>query len=221
MSDVFRLRLVIADDSALLREGLAAALTARAFDVVAVEADETGLLRAVAAESPDVALVDIRMPPTGTDEGLRAAQVIGERHPGVSVLVLSDHLEPQYATRLLEHGVPGRGYVLKETVGDIDRLADSIRRVASGESVVDPAIVRRLLQRMRMSDPLQLLSDREREILALMAQGRSNTGIATKLVLSKRTVESHIASVFEKLELAQTADDHKRVLAVLAYLRRP
>jgi DNA-binding NarL/FixJ family response regulator len=214
------LRLVIADDSVLVREGITRALSARGFEIVAQAGDGDELLRKVAGHAPDVALVDIRMPPTGTDEGLRAAGRIAGAHPGVGVLVLSDYLEPEFATRLLESGTPGRGYLLKDSVTDLDRFADSIRRVAAGESVVDTAIVRRVIGTLRIEDPLADLSDREREILALMAEGRTNHAIAGHFVISERTVESHVGSVFSKLGLANTPDDHRRVLAVLAYLRR-
>jgi len=214
------LRLVLADDSVLLRTGMASMLAARGFEILAEAGDGDELLRRVAADRPDVALVDIRMPPTGTDEGLRAAAVISERHPGVGVLVLSDYLEPAYATRLLETGTPGRGYLLKASVTDVDQLVDAIRRVADGGSVVDPAIVRQVMQRLRTTDPLAALSEREREILALMAEGRSNRAIAECTAVSERTIESHITSVFGKLGVSPSADDHRRVLAVLAFLRR-
>lgn len=212
------LRVVIADDSVLLREGMAELLSSRGFEVVAQAGDGDDLLRKVAGHKPDVALVDIRMPSTGTDEGLRAAEHIGAEHPGVGVLVLSDYLEPHYATRLLKAGTPGRGYLLKETVTDIDTFVGAIRRVALGQSVVDPAIVQRLLGRPT-DDPLGELSDREREILSLMAEGRTNHGIAEQLYLSERTVESHVRRVLLKLGVPDTPDDHKRVLAVLAYLK--
>jgi serine/threonine-protein kinase PknK len=194
-------------------------LSRRGFEIVGQAGDGDELLRKVAGYNPDVAIVDIRMPPTGTDEGLRAADLIGERHPATAVLVLSDYLEPEYATRLLTAGSPGRGYLLKKTVTNLDEFAAAIQRVAAGESVVDPAIVRNVLGRLHRHDPLAELSAREREILALMAEGRSNHGIAERLVISERTVENHVASVFQKLALDQTLDDHRRVLAVLAYLQ--
>jgi DNA-binding NarL/FixJ family response regulator len=214
------LRVVLAEDSVLLREGVANLLRERGFDVVGQAGDGSELLQLVEKEQPEVAVVDIRMPPTGTDEGIQAAARLAEEHPGVGVLVLSDHLEPEYATRLLEAGTPGRGYLLKDTITDIDAFAGAIRRVAAGESVVDPAIVRRVFSRMREHDPVDGLSAREREILGLMAEGRSNKAIAEQLVLSERTVETYIGSLFVKLDLAATADDHRRVLAVLAFLRR-
>jgi DNA-binding NarL/FixJ family response regulator len=213
------LRLVIADDSVLVREGITRALTTRGFDIVAQAGDGDELVRKVAGHKPDAALVDIRMPPTGTDEGLRAAERVAESHPGVGVLVLSDYLEPEYATRLLTSGTPGRGYLLKDSVTDLDRFAEAIRRVAAGESVVDPTIIKRVLGTLRTEDPLSELSEREQEILALMAEGRMNHAIAEHFVLSERTVESHVGSIFSKLGLATTPDDHRRVLAVLVYLR--
>jgi DNA-binding NarL/FixJ family response regulator len=214
------LRLVLADDSILLREGLAELLSSRGFEIIAQAGDGDELVRKVLGHHPDVAVADIRMPPSGTDEGLRAAETIGREQPGVGVLILSDYLEPRYATRLLTSGTPGRGYLLKETVTDVDAFAEAIRRVAAGESVVDPAIVRRVLGRVHEADPLAELSDREREILELMAQGRTNGGIADQLFLSERTVESHVRRLLHKLGVPDTPDDHKRVLAVLAFLRR-
>lgn len=214
------MRVVLADDSMLLREGIAKVLTRAGFEVVAQAGDADELLRRVAGHKPDVAVVDIRMPPTGTDEGLRAAEELGRRSPSVGVLVLSEYLDPEYAMRLVETGPPGRGYLLKETVTEGQALADAVRRVAAGGSVVDPAIVRAVVGRLRTEDPLGELSDREREILELMAEGRSNYAIARQLFLSERTVEGHVGSVFSKLGLANTPDDHRRVLAVVAYLTR-
>ena len=214
------LRVVVADDSVLLREGLAELLTSRGFDVVAQAGDGDELMRKVSAHRPDVALVDIRMPPTGSDEGLRAADWIGIEHPSTAVLILSDYLEPEYADRLLRQGTPGRGYLLKETVTEVGEFIASVERVAAGEPVVDAAIVRELLAGLRdEDDPLAALSDREREILGLMAEGKTNRGIAEQLVVSERTVESHVSRVLLKLGVPDTPDDHRRVLAVLAYLR--
>ena len=213
------MRLVIADDALLLREGAARLLARAGFDVVAQAGDYDELIRKVAGHKPDVALVDIRMPPTGSDEGLRAAQEVGEKHPGVGVLVLSEYLEPDFAMRLLSQETPGRGYLLKETITNVDGFVGSITRIAAGETVVDPAIVDRLLGRPRREDPLAELSERERDILGLMAEGLSNFGIAQRLVVSERTVETHVRNVFHKLGFDQTPDDHRRVRAVLAYLR--
>lgn len=213
------LRLVVAEDSALLREGVIRILTDRGFDVVGEAGDYDEVIRKVGAHKPDAALVDIRMPPTGQDEGLRAAEELAETHPEVGVLVLSEYLESEFASRLLDSGTPGRGYLLKETVTDFDAFAEAIRRVAAGGSVVDPAIVNRLIARARAGNPLAGLSDRERETLALMAEGLSNAGIAGRMVVSERTVETHVRNVFVKLELPETPDDHRRVLAALTYLR--
>lgn len=210
---------VVADDSLLIREGIGKALSARGLAVRAFAADGEELLRKVAAHAPDVVVCDIRMPPTGTDEGLRAAELLAERAPSVGVLILSDHLEPEFATRLLEQGTPGRGYLLKETITDLDGFADAVRRVAAGESVVDPVIVRHVIGVLRANDPLARLSHREREILELMAAGRSNAAVAAELAISPRTVESHVSSLFGKLGLPDSPDDHRRVLAVLAFLR--
>lgn len=213
------LRVVLADDSVLLREGLAKLVTSRGMEVIDQVGDGTSLLQSIDRDPPDVAVVDIRMPPTGTDEGLRAADHIATRHPKVAVLVLSEYLEPHYAERLLENGTPGRGYLLKETVTDLEAFYEAIRRVANGESVVDRAIVRRVFGGLRARGPLDDLSEREREILELMAAGRSNAAIADALRVGPRTVETHIGNIFGKLALEPAPDDHRRVLAVLAYLR--
>lgn len=212
------LRVVLADDSLLLREGVAKLLTSRGMDVIDQVGDGEALIRSIDRDQPDVAVVDIRMPPTGTDEGLWAAAELGERHPQVGVLILSDYLEPRYAARLLEAGTPGRGYLLKETVTELGAFFDAISRVAAGESVVDRAIVRRVVGGLRTRDPLADLSEREREILELMAAGRSNAAIADSLRVGARTVETHIGNLFGKLTLEAARDDHRRVLAVLAYL---
>lgn len=212
------MRLVLADDSVLLREGLASILTARGYDVVAQAGDGPELLRKVAGHRPDLAVVDIRMPPTGTDEGLQAARTIGESHPDVGVLLLSEYLDAEYALRLLDSGAPGRGYLLKHTVTRVDLLVDAVERVGAGGSVVDPAIARRLVERRRIGDPLGELTDREREILALMAEGRSNQAIARCVVVTDRTVEAHVRSIFRKLDLEPADDDNRRVRAVLRYL---
>ncbi|GAC1542179.1 MAG: response regulator transcription factor [Acidimicrobiales bacterium] len=216
--DSRQLRVVVADDSILLRHGVVSLLTSRGLQVVAQVGDGDQLMAAVAQHAPDVAIVDIRMPPTGTDEGLRAAAALAQMHPGVAVLVLSEFLELKYATQLLEDGTPGRGYLLKQTVTELDDFVGAVRRLADGQSVVDPEIVRLAMGRARKRDPLGDLGGREREILALMAEGRSNAGIAELLYMSPRTVEGHIANVFLKLGLEHARDDNRRVLAVLTYL---
>jgi len=212
-------RLIVADDSLLFREGLVRLLSERGFEVLAQADNAEDLVRRVGGLRPDAALVDIRMPPTFTDEGLRAALEIGERYPGVSVVVLSQYVESGYAMRLLEQGSAGRGYLLKDRVGDLHGFADAIRRVGDGGSVVDPEVVGALVARRRPAGPLDELTDRERECLALMAEGRSNAAICERLFLSPRTVESHVRTIFRKLGLNEADDDHRRVLAVLAYLR--
>jgi DNA-binding NarL/FixJ family response regulator len=213
------MRLIVADDSLLFREGLARILGELGFEVIAQTSNADDLVRRVGGLRPDMVIVDIRMPPSFTDEGLRAALEIGERHPGVGVLVLSQYVESGYALRLLEGGSAGRGYLLKDRVSDLESFAEAIRRVGDGGSVVDPEVVAALVGRRREPGLLDDLTDREREILALMAEGRSNSGICERLVLSTRTVESHVRTIFRKLNLAETHDDHRRVLAVLAYLR--
>jgi DNA-binding NarL/FixJ family response regulator len=211
-------RVVLADDSVLFREGIARVLDEAGVKVVGQAADADELLRLVAVHLPDVAIVDIRMPPTRTTEGLVAAARIRAEHPSVGVLVLSQFVEMHYAVSLLER-TRGTGYLLKDTVLDLDEFVDSVRRVGRGGSVVDPAVVRQLLNRSREQDPLDKLSGREREVLALMAEGRSNHAIGDRLYLSAKTVETHIRNIFAKLGLQESDEDHRRVLAVIAHLR--
>lgn len=213
------MRVVVADDSMLLREGLVRLLEDAGFDVVGKAENATELLRQVEAKDPDVALVDIKMPPTFTDEGIAAAQEIRRAHPDVGVLVLSQYLDSAYAMRLLED-VPERvGYLLKERVSDLAVLADAFKRIADGECVIDPTIVSRLLKRPRERGALDELTEREREVLTLMAEGRSNTAIYQTLFISVKTVESNVRNIFRKLGLYESPEDHRRVLAVLTYLR--
>ena len=213
------MRVVIADDTMLIREGTARLLQEAGVEVVGTASDARKLLQIVAQEHPDVAIVDIKMPPTYTDEGLVAAEQIRSSHPGVGVLVLSQYLESRYATRLLEHHPEATGYLLKERVSDIGAVKDAIIRIADGECVLDPTIVTRLIKRPRKIGPLDELTDREREVLALIAEGRSNHGISEVLVLSPKTVEAHVGHILAKLGLDDTPDYHRRVLAVLAFLR--
>ena len=212
-------RVVLADDSVLLREGVARLLDDAGFDVVAQSGNADDLLRHVAMHQPDVAVVDIRMPPTQTDEGLRAAKEIRERHPDTGVLVLSQYVEPGYAMELLSDSAESVGYLLKDRVADIDEFAAAVRRVSEGGSALDPAVVSQLVGRHRRDDPLADLSPREREVLELMAEGRSNQSIAERLFVTLRAVEKHVTSIFVKLRLTATPEDHRRVLAVLALLR--
>jgi DNA-binding NarL/FixJ family response regulator len=213
-------RVVLADDSVLLREGVAQLLAQAGFEVAGQAGDADELLRLVEAEEPDVAIVDIRMPPTHTDEGLKAAAEIRERHPGVGVLVLSQYVRPSYAFELLGDGAERVGYLLKDRVSDVGELADAVRRVGEGGSVLDPLVVSQLVGRRRESpDALEDLSDREREVLALMAEGRTNQAIAERLFITERTVEKHVKSIFSKLRLPASPEDHRRILAVVAYLR--
>jgi DNA-binding NarL/FixJ family response regulator len=212
-------RIVIADDEMLLREGLARLLADAGFDVVGKAADGPELLRAVRLTDPDVAIIDIKMPPTHTDEGLVAAREIRSSHPGVGVLVLSHYLESVYAMRLLQDHPERVGYLLKERVSDIAVLADALRRIADGESLLDPTIVTHLVNRPRPQNPLAELTDREHQVLELIAEGRSNHAIGDKLFLSPKTIETHIHQIFQKLELSGSPDSHRRVLAVLAFLR--
>jgi DNA-binding NarL/FixJ family response regulator len=214
------LRVVIADDAPLIREGIATLLTEHDVEVVQQVDNAEALLESVRDVRPDVALIDIRMPPTYTDEGLRAAHTIRARYPDIAVLVLSQHLELEYALRLVEEKPAGAGYLLKERVGRVEQLLDALERVASGECVVDRAVVDELLAHRRRADPIEELTPREREILALMAEGRSNQGICQALWLSPKTVETHIRGAFMKLGIREAPEDNRRVLAVLAFLQR-
>ena len=213
------MRVVVADDSVLLREGVVRLLQEAGFDVVAQAGDAEDLLRKVGAHKPDVAVVDVRMPPTQTDEGLRAAAEIRRLRPETGVLVLSQVVEAGLALELFADDAGGLGYLLKDRVADIDRFTDAVRRVAEGGSALDPEVVSLLLGRRRREDPLGVLTPREREVLGLMAEGRSNAAIAAELVVTERAVEKHVTSIFTKLDLTPAAEDHRRVLAVLRYLR--
>ena len=213
-----RLRVVLAEDSVLLREGIARLLEDGGFEIVGQAGDAEELLLKVRSYSPDVALVDIRMPPTHTDEGLRAAQEIREHHRETGVLVLSQYVEAGYALELLSDSAEGVGYLLKDRISDVDEFRAAVRRVAEGGSALDPTVVSQLLGRRRRDDPLAELTPREREVLELMAEGRSNHAIAEQLVVTERAVEKHVTSIFGKLHLAPAAEDHRRVLAVLAFL---
>jgi DNA-binding NarL/FixJ family response regulator/class 3 adenylate cyclase len=214
-----QMRVVLADDSVLLREGVARLLEEASFDVVAQSGTREDLLRHVAMHKPNVAIVDIRMPPTHTDEGVRAAKEIRERFPEVGVLVLSQYVEPTYALELLSESAEGVGYLLKDRVSDIDEFAAAVRRVGEGGSALDPAVVSQLVGRRRRDDPLEALTPREREVLELMAEGRSNQAISERLFITPRAVEKHVTSIFHKLRLPATSEDHRRVLAVLTFLR--
>jgi DNA-binding NarL/FixJ family response regulator len=213
------MRVVVAEDSVLLREGVVRLLQEAGMEVVGTAGDAEDLLRKVRAHKPDVALVDIRMPPTQTDEGLRAAATIRAEQPQTGVLVLSQYVEEAYALELLADNAEGVGYLLKDRVADVERFVDSVRRVGEGGSALDPEVVARLVGRRRREDPLSVLSPREREVLGHMAEGRSNHGIAEALVVTERAVEKHVTSIFTKLNLPPAEDDHRRVLAVLTYLR--
>jgi DNA-binding NarL/FixJ family response regulator len=210
---------VIADDSVLLREGLARLLVDAGFEVVGQAGDADELLTQVEAHHPDVAIIDIRMPPTHTDEGLRAARELRERHERLGILVLSQYVRPSYALELLRGGSQGVGYLLKDRVSDLANLADSVRRVGQGGSVLDPSVIAQLVDKRRAGDdPLGELTERELEVLALMAEGRSNRAVADRLYISEHTVEKHVQNIFLKLQIPPSADDHRRVLAVLAFL---
>jgi DNA-binding NarL/FixJ family response regulator len=214
------MRIVIADDAALFRESLASLLTESGLEVVGQVGDADALLTSVGDTRPDVALVDIRMPPTHTDEGLHAAREIRRRYPETAVLVLSQYLEPHYALRLVEEQPERVGYLMKEHVGRVQQLLDALQRVAAGECVIDRALVDELLAHRRRADPIAELTPREREVIALMAEGRSNQGICKALWLSPKTVETHIRGAFAKLGIREAPEDNRRVQAVLAYLRQ-
>ena len=213
------MRVVIADDAVLLREGAARLLTEAGHEVVAQAGDADDLVRKVRAHKPDVAIVDVRMPPGNADDGLRAALTIRDELPGIGILLLSQYVEDRYLSRLLAGGADGVGYLLKERVAEVERLTDAVERVAEGGSVLDPEVISSMLGRSRESGPLHDLTGREREVLALMAEGRTNRAIAEKIFISERAVERHVTSIFGKLDLPTTDQDHRRVLAVLAYLR--
>ncbi len=213
------MRVVIADDVMLVREGIARLLTDAGIDVVAQTADAASLIREVSAKHPDVAIVDIRMPPTHTDEGLVAAQTIRAQLPTIGVLVLSQYIEPSYAMRLIEDQPERVGYLLKERVFDVAILVDALQRIADGDTVIDPTIVSRMIGRQRRQGPLAALTPREQEVLALVAEGLSNGAIAQRILLSERTVEAHVTQIFQKLHLEASAEQHRRVRAVLVFLR--
>ena len=219
MTDGEPLRVVIAEDSVLMREGIASLLEGAGFEIVGKSSTADDLLLKVRSYKPHVAIVDIRMPPNHTDEGLVAAKEIRGQHPEVGVLVLSQYVEPAYAMELIADDAEGVGYLLKDRIPDVDEFRSSVRRVAEGGSALDPAIVTQLVGRRRSDDPVETLTPREREVLELMAEGRSNQSIAQKLVVTERAVEKHVTSIFGKLRLPATAEDHRRVLAVLAFLR--
>jgi DNA-binding NarL/FixJ family response regulator len=214
------MRIVIADDAVLLREGAARLLEESGFEVVAQAGDADDLLRKVRAHKPDVAIIDVRMPPGNEADGLEAALTIREEVPDVAILLLSQYVEDRYLAQLLAGGAEGVGYLLKDRVAEVERLREAVERVAAGGSVLDPEIVAQMVGRRRDEDPLETLTGREREVLGLMAEGRTNRAIAAELYASERAIERHITSIFTKLVLPTTEQDHRRVLAVLAYLRR-
>jgi len=213
------MRVMIADDAVLFREGLTKVLQAAGIQVAAQVGDAEQLLDRVSADPPAAVVADIRMPPTHSREGLDAARRIRAEHPEVGVLVLSQYVEPHHAMQLLEDGTSGVGYLLKDRVADVGEVVDAVRRVAVGGSVIDPEVVTQLVSRRRARDPIQELTERERQVLALMAEGRSNQAIGERLFLSPKTVEAHVHSIFTRLDLHAAPDDHRRVLAVLAFLR--
>jgi DNA-binding NarL/FixJ family response regulator len=212
-------RVVIGEDSVLLREGIARILVEAGIEVVAQAGDAEDLVRKACAHKPDVAIVDIRMPPDNTDDGLRAAAAIREELPDTGILVLSQYVEEHYAVDLLESGSEGVGYLLKDRIAEVDRFVDAVRRVDDGGSVLDPEVVAQMLGRRRESGPLETLTERERDVLKAMAEGQTNRAIAEALFVSERAVERHVTSIFQKLDLSGEDGGHRRVLAVLAYLR--
>jgi DNA-binding NarL/FixJ family response regulator len=214
-----RMRVVIGEDQLLFRKGLTRLLEEAGFDVVGQAGDAIDLRRKVAAHRPDVAVIDIQMPPTNTDDGLRAAMAIRAEHPNTNVLVLSQYIEERYAVDLIGDCAEGVGYLLKDRVGDLDAFADAVRAVGEGGSVLDPEVVGQMLGRRRRTDPLDALSPREREVLELMAQGRSNSGIAEQLVITESAVEKHVTSIFDTLGIDRSGEAHRRILAVLTFLR--
>jgi DNA-binding NarL/FixJ family response regulator len=214
------IRVVVGEDQLIVREGIVHVLEEAGFAVVGVAGDAEDLVRVADEHRPDVVVTDIQMPPTSTADGLAAAKTIRARQPGVGVLVLSQFLEAQYALELLSDGAEGVGYLLKDRVGDLSIFIDAVRQVAKGGSALDPQVVRRMIDRPRQANPIDQLTPREREVLALMAEGRSNQGIADELVVSLPAVERHVTNIFMKLDLSQTPTDHRRVLAVLRYLNR-
>jgi DNA-binding NarL/FixJ family response regulator len=213
------LRVLVAEDSVLLREGLVRLLEEGGCEVVAQAGDAPDLLRKARGHKPDIAIIDVRMPPDNTDDGLRAALAIRGELPQTGVLVLSQYIEEHYAIELIGEAPDGVGYLLKERITDISALLDAVHRIANRGSVIDPQVVSQLLRRHREEDPLEELTEREREVLGLMAEGRSNHAIATRLVVTERAVEKHVTSIFSKLGLPPAEDDHRRVLAVLTFLR--
>ena len=213
------MRVVVADDSVLIRQGVVSVLESAGFEVVAQAGDADDLVRKVGAHKPDVAVVDVRMPPDNTDDGLRAAVRLRSEHPGLRILVLSQYVEPDYAQALLAGDAAGVGYLLKVRVADVDHFFDAVRSVADGGSALDPEVVSHLVGRQQPDSPVERLTPREREVLELMAEGRSNAAIAEEFIVSERAGEKHVTSIFGKLDLAPAPADHRRVLAVLAYLR--
>jgi DNA-binding NarL/FixJ family response regulator len=212
-------RVLIAEDAALLREGLARLLADSGFDVVAKVDDGQGMIDAASALSPDVIIADVRMPPTHTDEGLRAALAVRAKQPNMPIMVFSQYVEAAYASDLFEQGAAGLGYLLKERVADVEEFVEAVRRVAGGGTALDPEVVKQLLGRRRRNDPLETLTPREREVLGLMAEGRSNSAIAANLFVTEKAVEKHTSNIFTKLNLAPAPEDHRRVMAVLKYLK--